>query len=84
MPARTVVLLDLLINRYRNKGLPMIAVTTPTGTPVDPTTLPMQSQAMRKNPPNAADAGIRYRLSDPRNILIIWGATSPTKPITPV
>lgn len=42
-----VTFLDLFTSMYRNNGLSITAVITPTGTPVDPTTLPMQSHTMR-------------------------------------
>ena len=79
-----VTFLDLFTSMYRNNGLPMTPVMTPTGTPVDPTTLPMQSHTIRNAPPNAADAGRRYLLSEPMNSLTICGATNPTNPMTPV
>ena len=61
----------------------MTAVITPTGRPV-PMHFAAQSEHRRSMAPNAADAGIRYLLSDPRNILATWGATSPMNPIVPV
>ncbi len=79
-----MTLLDLLTNIYRNNGLPIMAVITPTGSPVAPITLPTQSQTIRNAPPNAADAGRRYLLSEPMKSLTIWGATNPTNPMTPV
>ena len=34
--------------------------------------------------PTRAEAGTRYLLSEPMNILAMCGATSPTNPMTPV
>ena len=42
-----VLFFDLFTSMYRNNGLPITAVITPTGTPVEPTILPMQSHTMR-------------------------------------
>ena len=47
VPPQIVLFFDLFTSMYRNNGLPITAVITPTGTPVDPTTLPMQSHTMR-------------------------------------
>lgn len=69
---------------YRNNGLPITAVRTPTGTPVGPSSLHRQSHMTRNMPPKAAEAGRRNLLSEPMRTLTIWGATSPTKPMTPV
>ena len=68
-----------------NNGQPMNAVITPTGRNVGAImTLDTRSATINNTAPKAADAGIRYLLSDPKKILTICGATSPIKPIIPV
>ena len=56
-----------------NSGQPMMALTTPTGSPYSPDTLAMQFATRRKNPPNTAEAGSRCLASDPTNSLAMWG-----------
>lgn len=63
----------------------MNAVITPTGKNVGAMiTLDIKSAIISNTAPKAADAGIRYLLSEPMKIRTIWGATNPMKPIMPV
>ena len=62
----------------------MTDTTVPSGTvPSGDIIRLTASHASRKNTLNAMDAGITNLLSDPKIILIMCGAISPTKPMIP-
>ena len=52
-----------------NRGPPIIELMTPTGRPFAPDTLATVSANNMNAAPNAAEAGMRYLLSEPTNIL---------------
>ena len=61
----------------------MREVMTPTGSPEGSILTAMVSATASMRAPPKADAGIRYRLSEPMSIRMTCGATSPTNPIVP-
>jgi hypothetical protein len=66
------------------KGPPKAAVITPTGNSVGARrVLAKVSDAIRKEAPINAEAGMRRRWSGPKINRTEWGMIRPTKPIRP-
>lgn len=69
--------------RYKKNGAPMIPVIIPMGISEKAIVLEIVSEIVRNIAPRSMDAGIVFFVLHPISILVIWGITRPTQPMTP-